>query len=160
MVAFGSNVPVTFHARTRREKVVDHGAGWCAPLPRTAFHGQTPDEMYFGTGADIPNNGRLRKWRLNLTPNRRTIFQCHVRAGRVVILEVRPQDAQQVSKWRSMLTIIEPATVIHGHGQKFKLFRGRKSRGGKIGRPRVERDVRELIRRMSLENTIWRSAAH
>jgi len=23
-------------------------------LPHGAFHGQTPDEMYFGTGADIP----------------------------------------------------------------------------------------------------------
>ncbi|WP_202921387.1 integrase core domain-containing protein [Anatilimnocola aggregata] len=23
-------------------------------LPHAAFHGQTPDEMYFGTGADIP----------------------------------------------------------------------------------------------------------
>ncbi|WP_145096507.1 transposase [Anatilimnocola aggregata] len=23
-------------------------------LPHAAFHGQTPDEMYFGTGVDIP----------------------------------------------------------------------------------------------------------
>ena len=23
-------------------------------LPHAAFHGQTPDEMYFGTGADVP----------------------------------------------------------------------------------------------------------
>ena len=24
-------------------------------LPHSAFHGQTPDEMYFGTGAHIPD---------------------------------------------------------------------------------------------------------
>jgi hypothetical protein len=42
--------------RTRR--------GYCAghyPVPHSAFDGQTPDEVYFGTGADVPDALGARK---------------------------------------------------------------------------------------------------
>ena len=53
--------------------------------------------------------------------------------------------------WRSALVLVEPATVIKWHRQGFKLYWRRKSRR-KPGRPKVDRKVRELIRRISREN--------
>lgn len=57
--------------------------------------------------------------------------------------------------WQSALLIVQPATVVHWHRQGFKLFWWWKSRSGKTGRPQIEREVRDLIRRMSRENAIW-----
>ena len=56
--------------------------------------------------------------------------------------------------WRSALVLVEPATVIKWHRQGFKLYWRRKSRR-KPGRPKVDRKVRELIRRISRENPTW-----
>ncbi len=41
------------------------------------------------------------------------------------------------SKWRSPLIIGQPKTVIGWHKQGFRLFWKRKSRTGKVGRPRI-----------------------
>jgi len=57
--------------------------------------------------------------------------------------------------WRSALAIVQPETVIKWHGQGFKLYWRRKSRPGKPGRPPIEREIRDLIRRMSRENPTW-----
>ena len=57
--------------------------------------------------------------------------------------------------WRWALAIVQPETVIKWHRQGFKLFWTLKSRAGKRGRPRIEREVRDLIRRMSRENPTW-----
>jgi putative transposase len=57
--------------------------------------------------------------------------------------------------WRSALAIVQPETVVRWHRQGFKLFWRRKSRAGKPGRPPVEREIRDLIRRMSRENPTW-----
>jgi hypothetical protein len=59
------------------------------------------------------------------------------------------------SNWRSALVIVQPETVIKWHGQGFKLYWRWKSRRGKPGRPPIEREIRELIRRMSRENPTW-----
>ena len=43
-------------------------------LPHSAFRGQTPDEMYFGTGGDVPGEletARRESRRLRLAENRR-----------------------------------------------------------------------------------------
>jgi hypothetical protein len=45
--------------------------------------------------------------------------------------------------------------VIGWHGKGFRLFWTWKIRQGKRGRPAVPKDVRELIRTMSRENTLW-----
>ena len=43
-------------------------------LPHSAFRGQTPDEMYFGTGEDVPGRlteGKAEAWQRRLEANRR-----------------------------------------------------------------------------------------
>ena len=56
--------------------------------------------------------------------------------------------------WRSCLMIVKPETVIGWHRQGFRLYWRWKSRK-KPGRPKTEAEVRQLIRRMSLENPLW-----
>ena len=57
--------------------------------------------------------------------------------------------------WRSALAIVQPETVIKWHRQGFKLYWKWRSRPGKPGRPRIKREIRDLIRRMSRENPTW-----
>ena len=57
--------------------------------------------------------------------------------------------------WRLSLVIVRPETVIGWHRKGFRLFWTWKSRRGKTGRPAVSRGIRNLIRRMSRENTLW-----
>ena len=59
------------------------------------------------------------------------------------------------SNWRSALAIVQTATVITWHRQGFKLYWSWKSRAGKPGRPPIELEIRELIRRLSRENPLW-----
>lgn len=48
-----------------------------------------------------------------------------------------------------------PETVVRWHHQGIKLYWRWKSRGGNVGRPRVDAEIRNLIRRMSRENPFW-----
>jgi putative transposase len=57
--------------------------------------------------------------------------------------------------WRSALNIVQPATVIAWHRKGFRLFWTWKIRHGRVGRPAVAREVRDLIRKMSRENPLW-----
>ena len=57
--------------------------------------------------------------------------------------------------WQSVLIIVQPETVIRWHRQGFKLYWRWKSRAGKPGRPCIEHEIRDLIRRMSRENPTW-----
>jgi putative transposase len=57
--------------------------------------------------------------------------------------------------WQSALAIVQPETVIKWHRMGFKLYWRWKSRAGKPGRPPIEREIRDLIRRMSKENPTW-----
>ncbi|HEY6305680.1 MAG TPA: integrase core domain-containing protein [Candidatus Angelobacter sp.] len=56
--------------------------------------------------------------------------------------------------WRQSLRIIKPETVIAWSRKGFRLYWTWKSRARK-GRPREPREIRELIRRMSLANPRW-----
>ena len=56
--------------------------------------------------------------------------------------------------WRSSLLIVQPATVVSWHRQGFKLYWRWKSRK-KPGRPKVDWEIRDLIRRMCQENPTW-----
>ena len=58
------------------------------------------------------------------------------------------------SGWRTVLVIVQPDTVVRWHQQGFKLYWRWKSRA-KSGRPRVEVEIRKLIRRMCRENPTW-----
>ena len=57
--------------------------------------------------------------------------------------------------WRSVVVIVRPETVVRWHRQGFRLYWRWKSRVREIGRPRVEREIRDLVRRMCRENKTW-----
>ena len=57
--------------------------------------------------------------------------------------------------WQDNLYLVKPATVIAWHRNAFKLFWKLKSRAGKVGRPVVPHEIRELIRQIARENSTW-----
>jgi putative transposase len=59
------------------------------------------------------------------------------------------------ASWRSSLLIVQPATVLAWHRQGFRLYWRRKSRPNPVGCPRLDADLRNLIRRMARENPTW-----
>jgi transposase InsO family protein len=56
--------------------------------------------------------------------------------------------------WRSALHVVTPETVVGWHRLGFRLFWTWKSRH-RIGRPGVSKDVRALIRELSIANPLW-----
>lgn len=54
--------------------------------------------------------------------------------------------------WKQALSIVQPETLIRWHGRGFKLLWRWKSRPG---RPRLPRNIRELIAQMAKENSTW-----
>ena len=54
-------------------------------------------------------------------------------------------------RWKEVLVIVKPETVIHWHRKGFRLYWRARSRRGP-GRPNVPQEVRELIRRLAFEN--------
>jgi len=76
--------------------------------------------------------------------------------------KLRPRDrvfwvwlSRLWSGWRSALVIVQPDAVVGWHRQGFRLYWRWKSRCGKPGRPRADRRLQALIRRMSRENPLW-----
>ena len=57
--------------------------------------------------------------------------------------------------WRSCLLLVQPETVIGWHRKGFRLYWRWKSRRRQTGRPRTARELRDLIRRISMENSTW-----
>ena len=53
-----------------------------------------------------------------------------------------------------VLTIIRPETLVRWHRAGFRCYWRWKSRA-RGGRPKIETDLRALIRRMSIENPLW-----
>src|ERR1700730_12687519 len=75
---------------------------------------------------------------------------------------LRPRDrlfwvalSQLWRDWRSILVIVKPETVIKWHRQGFKCYWRWKSRSGRVGRPKIDTETRDLIGRMSRENPSW-----
>ena len=58
-------------------------------------------------------------------------------------------------RWRSSLVIVQPATVLTWHRQGFRLYWRWKSRPNPVGRPKLDAEIRHLIRRMARENPTW-----
>jgi putative transposase len=56
--------------------------------------------------------------------------------------------------WREVLLIVKPQTVVKWHRQGFRLYWRWKSKAP-IGRPKINKEIRELIRRVSRENPLW-----
>ena len=59
------------------------------------------------------------------------------------------------ANWRSALLIVKPETVIAWHRRGFRWYWRWKSRQGEPGRPAIDLELRELIRKMSLANPLW-----
>src|SRR5664280_2267297 len=59
------------------------------------------------------------------------------------------------SKWEKALVIAQPQTVVAWHRAGFRLYWRWKSRGG--GRPKTDRELVQLIRRMWQANPTWGS---
>ena len=59
------------------------------------------------------------------------------------------------SNWRAALVIVQLETVLRCHRQGFRLYWRWKSRSRKPGRPKIDAEIRKLIRRMSSENPLW-----
>jgi len=57
--------------------------------------------------------------------------------------------------WQSSLLIVQPATVLAWHRQGFRLYWRWKSRPKLVGRPRLDAELRHLIRRLARENPTW-----
>jgi hypothetical protein len=57
--------------------------------------------------------------------------------------------------WRSVLRIVQPDTVLKWHKMGFKLYWRWKSKARKAGRPPIDKDIRDLIRRMARQNPLW-----
>jgi putative transposase len=56
--------------------------------------------------------------------------------------------------WRDALSLVQPATVVRWHRKGFRAYWRWKSRTNG-GRPRIDREVRELIRDMWTSNPTW-----
>src|ERR1700731_4521529 len=51
------------------------------------------------------------------------------------------------------LVLVKPATVIQWHRKGFRIYW--RWRSGRPGRPKMNTEIRDLIRRVSLENPLW-----
>jgi putative transposase len=62
--------------------------------------------------------------------------------------------SQLWKNWREVLIIVKPETVIKWHRQGFRLYWRWKSKAP-VGRPKIDKEIRELIGKMSRENPLW-----
>ncbi len=59
-------------------------------------------------------------------------------------------------RWREVLIIVKPETVVRCHRQGFKLFWKYKSRHKcRVGRSRINKEIRSLVRWMARANPLW-----
>jgi putative transposase len=57
--------------------------------------------------------------------------------------------------WRNALIIVQPETVIRWHRERFRRYWRRKSRSALGGRPHLNAEIRDLVRRLACENPTW-----
>jgi len=57
--------------------------------------------------------------------------------------------------WSSTLVIVKPETVIRWHRAGFRRYWRWRSRKRPVGRPKVEAEIRNLVRRMCRENSTY-----
>jgi hypothetical protein len=54
------------------------------------------------------------------------------------------------------MVLVKPATVVQWHRQGFRLYWRWRSR--RLGRPKMNAEIRDLIRKMSLASRLWGAA--
>ncbi len=62
---------------------------------------------------------------------------------------------RMLDSWRDTLLVVKPETVINCHRKGWRYYWHRKCRRGTPGRPKIDLEVIELIRRMSRDNATW-----
>jgi len=55
-------------------------------------------------------------------------------------------------RWKDVLSIVNPETVVGWHRSGFRLYWRCRSRSKKVGRPSLDSEMRALIRQMAQEN--------
>ncbi len=60
-----------------------------------------------------------------------------------------------LGRWREALILVQPETVIRWHRRGFKRFWTSRSRHRGLGRPGIDRKVKELIERIATANPLW-----
>jgi putative transposase len=60
-------------------------------------------------------------------------------------------------RWRELLIVAKPETVVRWHRKRFALYWTCLSKHGSAGRPGTEKDIRELICKMADANPTWGS---
>jgi putative transposase len=59
------------------------------------------------------------------------------------------------SNWKERIFIVKPETLIRWHRKGFHIFWKRKTKNNKGGRPKINKEVIELIKQMVIENPLW-----
>lgn len=59
------------------------------------------------------------------------------------------------SNWPEALILVKPDTVVSWYRAGYRLFWRWRSRSGGTGRPKIDEEIRQLIRRMKRENPTW-----
>ncbi|HEY7424636.1 MAG TPA: integrase core domain-containing protein [Gemmataceae bacterium] len=107
--------------------------------------------------------------RLLLLPRRQLVLEnLALRQQLTVLIRQRPRPplrrrdrlfwvllSKVYSGWRSALVVVQPDTIVRWHQQGFRLYWRWKSRGKRIGRPPLDKEVRDLIGRMARDNPTW-----
>ena len=57
--------------------------------------------------------------------------------------------------WQQALIFVKPETVIKWHRHGFRMYWRWKSRSSQVERPKLDREILDLIRRISDENPLW-----
>src|SRR5207245_7961711 len=95
------------------------------------------------------------------SPRRLEVENLFLRPQLNVALRRAPQRVRLRAADRALMVsllglsrIVQPDTILRWHRCGFRAYWRWKSRG-RPGRPRVSRELRELIQRMSKENPLW-----
>src|SRR5215468_530794 len=114
---------------------------------------------FSGTTRVFPKN-RCERAASGISPDTKKFFRKNVRSA-PHRLRLRGSDRALLVwmtwLWPSLLglsRVVQPDTILRWHRAGFRAYWRWKSRG-RPGRPRVSRELRELIQRMSKENPLW-----
>ena len=110
--------------------------------------------------AGRPDSGRVRGHHCRLPQSHRSpigVLKRSVRRSKLTVADrlFWACLSRYWADWRTALVIVKPETVIAWHRRGFRLFWTWRARHGRPGRPPVSAEVRQLIRRLSRENSVW-----
>ena len=125
--------------------------------PQSYRHRHAHGSVHFRVPALVPGSqprlARTRNRRLATSVSRpaaATPRPPFARLRRTAALGLALPDLAEVL---NVMVLVKPATVLAWHRKGFRLYWRRRSRP--LGRPGMNREIRELIRKMSRANPLW-----